>query len=344
MMLPNQINSQRFALAGKGGYKAADVDAFIQKVYQNYNKLYNDNNILRERLSAITPLIDEYNENKKAIANALIWAQTTSDNTVNTSKIEAEKIMEEAKAEAERFLASKIAQAEAVYAETLKETADELETAKAELARVKNETIVLSEKYIEEINKKAKEIVEDANMKASQIVASAYSDAKSARENADAVLLESKKQLKEIKGEIASFKLQAQILFKTASEELDNLRVGEEDILALSEGEEIKAEQIDIDTIPAFDVDFSASEEEVTEVAEEATDRNIELISASANAEMPDVSSYISKIFDSVGKEDNDFSSFADDLNGILATSLEGTGISFEDIEIDFDEVTSDSE
>lgn len=344
MMLPNQINAQRFTLAGKGGYKAVEVDAFIQKVYQNYNKLYSDNSLLRERLASITPLIDEYNENKKAIANALIWAQTTSDNTVNTSKMEAEKIMEEAKTEAEKYLASKIAQAEAVYAETLKETADELEKAKAELARVKNETIILSEKYIEEINKKAREIIEDANEKASQIVADAYSDAKNARENADAVLSDAQTQLKEIKGEIASFKLQAQNLFRTACEELDNLNVSEADIDALTEKDDIKAKQIDLDSIPAFEVDLTAPVEEVEEIEEEVSDRNIDLISASANSEMPDVSSYISKIFDSVGKEDSDYASFADGLNDILASSLEGTGISFEDIEIDFDEVTSDSE
>ena len=48
MMVPNQIINQRFSLAGKGGYKASEVDAFIQRVFQNYNKLYNDNNILKE--------------------------------------------------------------------------------------------------------------------------------------------------------------------------------------------------------------------------------------------------------------------------------------------------------
>ena len=57
---------------------------------------------------------------------------------------------------------------------------------------------------------------------------------------------------------------------------------------------------------------------------------------------MPGFRSYISKIFDSVGKDDSDFSSFADGLNDVLASSLEGTGISFEDIEIDFNEIYDD--
>ena len=119
MMLPNQINNQRFSAVGKGGYRASEVDAFIQRVFQNYSKLYSDNNILRERLSAITPLIDEYNENKRAIADALIWAKTTSDKTVDQARGEAESLIENAKAEAEKIIADKTSEAKAVYAQEL---------------------------------------------------------------------------------------------------------------------------------------------------------------------------------------------------------------------------------
>ena len=68
MLTPLQISTQRFAPNGKGGYRASDVDAFIQKVYKSYTKLYNDNGALSEKLEAAAPVIDEYNKTKAAIA------------------------------------------------------------------------------------------------------------------------------------------------------------------------------------------------------------------------------------------------------------------------------------
>lgn len=356
MMLPNQINTQRFSAVGKGGYRASEVDAFIQKVFQNYNKLYNDNNILKERLSSITPLIDEYNENKKAIANALIWAQTTSDKTVSDAKNEAKRIVDAANTEGENILADKKAEAEAVYADELKENAESLEKAKAELNKIKTETETLSKEYIERVNKRAEEIIDDANSKASKIVADAYNDAKTAREKADAVISQAEKQLQKLKKEAAKLRTEIEKIMSVTSVAVSSIELGDIE-KELPTEEKVEADSINKDEFEEFTLDFSdavtAEENNAAEampessfdietVIDEVTAEpqimaEADLISGPSNTEMPDVNAYISKIFESAGSEDSDFSSFADGLDDILAQSLEESNISFEELKKSMD-------
>lgn len=356
MMLPNQINTQRFSAVGKGGYRASEVDAFIQKVFQNYNKLYNDNNILKERLSSITPLIDEYNENKKAIANALIWAQTTSDKTVSDAKNEAKRIVDAANIEGENILADKKAEAEAVYANELKENEESLEKAKAELNKIKTETEALSKEYIEKVNKRADEIIDDANSKASKIVADAYNDAKTAREKADSIVSEAEKQLDKLKKEAAKLRTEIEKIMSVTAVAVSSIELGDIE-KELRDEEKVEADSISKEEFEEFTLDFSDDsifeENPVTETAPESSfdietviDEVVnepqimaeaDLISGPSNTEMPDVNAYISKIFESAGSEDSDFSSFADGLDDILAQSLEESNISFEELKKSMD-------
>lgn len=353
MMLPNQINSQRFSTVGKGGYRASEVDAFMQKISQNYNKLFNDNNVLKERLASITPLIEEYNENKKAIANALIWAQTTSDKTISDAKSEAKKLIDTANAEGESLIAAKTAEAESAYAEKLEEARLSLEKAAKEYELIKNESVALSEKYISEVNAKANEIIEDANAKASKIVADAYNDAKTAREKSDSILKSAKAELDTIKKEATKLKREIEAAMNLTVQALSSIEIGDFEAQS-DEADKLEALTINKADIEEFAIDFAAEiaevpeetvvrdEEEINsgiqvetvvdEVFDEKDISDADLISGVANEEMLDVNAYISKIFESVGSNDSDFTSFADGLNDILEKS-------FEDNEMNFDEL-----
>ena len=359
MMLPNQINNQRFTLAGKGGYKAIEVDAFIQRVYQNYNKLYNENNILKERLSAITPLIDEYNENKRAIADALIWAKTTPDKTVEQAQHDAEKIIDAAKIDGDKIIADKTAEAQAVYSQELNSTKIALENAKAELEMIQTQAKSFSERYISEINSKAESIIEDANANASKIVADAYKDAQTAREKADSIISKANEELLEIKNEASKLKKSIETAVKTAAESVADFSLDEIEAETVAEPEKIVAKQIDINEIEEFNFDFDTdintvkddfsksdnadefSSLEVETVIEDIDDEirsdntpfEDDFISGAAStAVMPDVSAYISKIFESAGNEESDFSSFAAGLDDAFAQSLEDFDVSFDDL------------
>ncbi len=361
MMLPNQINNQRFNLVGKGGYKAIEVDAFIQRVYQNYNKLYNENNVLKERLSAITPLIDEYNENKKAIADALIWAKTTSDKTVEQAQHEAEEIIETAKTDGDKIIADKTAEAQAVYSQELNSTKIALENAKTELEMTQSQAKSFSERYVAEINAKAKSIIEDANTNASKIVADAYKDAQTAREKADEVISRANKELLAIKDEALKLKNSIETAVKIAAESVAEFSLIEVEPEILPEPEKIEAKQIDINEIEEYSFDFSVDTDanaDIDEVlksddAEDTSALDLETVveddvinqnpeedpfkvdfisGGSPTTAMPDVNAYISKIFESAGSEDSDFSSFADGLDDAFAQSLEEFDVSFDDL------------
>ncbi len=369
MMLPNQINNQRFSAVGKGGYRASEVDAFIQRVFQNYSKLFNENNILKERLSAITPLIDEYNENKRAIADALIWAKTTSDKTVEQAQQEAESIINKANTEGEKIIADKTAEAQAVYAQELNSTKAALENAKTELEMTRSQAKSFSERYIAEINAKAASVIEDANTNASKIVADAYKDARTARDRADEVISKANEELAAIKAEAAKLKAEIEKAVKIAADSVAGFAADETVLEASSDAEPIEAKQINADEIEEFTLDFDEmfieeNTEDITEEEAEETDSADEIlissepsftvetvveeelrlpetenqpesedfISGGATSAMPDVSAYISKIFDSAGSDDSDFSSFADGLNDAFAQSLEDSDISFDDL------------
>ncbi len=362
MMLPNQIMNQRFSQAGKGGYRASEVDAFIQRVFQNYNKLYNDNNVLKERLSAITPLIDEYNENKRAIADALIWAKTTSDKTVEQAQAEAKEILEVANADGQKIIAEKTAEAQSVYAQELNSTEIALENAKTELEMTRSQAKSFSERYISEINAKAASLIEEANSNASKIVADAYKDAQTARDKADAIIRKANEELEAIKAEASRLKAEIERAVKMAAESVAEITVEDIEPEVAPDAEVIETKQIDISEIEEFTFDFDMEEIEaedsdavqISEPSEETDDTpsfEVETVVdditldeseeinegtddfiSGGSASMPDVNAYISKIFDSAGSGDSDFSSFADGLSDAFAQSLEDSDISFDEL------------
>ncbi len=352
MMLPNQINNQRFSAVGKGGYRSSEVDAFIQRVYQNYNKLYNDNNILKERLSSITPMIEEYNDNKKSIADALIWAKATSDKTIEQAHQEAKEIIVTAKVEGEKIIADKKAEAQAVYSQELSETKSALEKATKELDFIRNQAKAFSEKYIAEINSKAAKIIEEANADASKIVADAYSDAKIARDNAGEIVSKANTELEAIKTEGAKLKAEIEKVIRLTVDSFASISISEEENISLPETEKVEAKQIDTSEIEKFDFteEFFSMEEETEEPAVSESSFTVEtviddepmtafgeapsdddFISGGSTA-MPDVSEYITKIFESAGSEDSDFSSFTDGLNDAFVQSLGDSDINFDEL------------
>ncbi len=374
MMLPNQIMNQRFSQAGKGGYRASEVDAFIQRVFQNYNKLYNDNNVLKERLSAITPLIDEYNENKRAIADALIWAKTTSDKTVEQAQAEAKEILEAANADGQKIIAEKTAEAQSVYAQELNSTEIALENAKTELEMTRSQAKSFSERYISEINAKAASLIEEANSNASKIVADAYKDAQTARDKADAIIRKANEELEAIKAEASRLKAEIERAVKMATESVAEITVEDIEPEVAPDAEIIETKQIDISEIEEFTFDFNEEEAEleisetvqISDISEEAVDApsfEVETVVddvdldeseeinedtddfiSGGSAAMPDVNAYISKIFDSAGSGDSDFTSFADGLSDAFAQSLEDSDISFDELKKVIESGESDDE
>ena len=139
MMLPNQITLQSFSQNGKGGYKAIEVDAFLQRVFQSYNKLYNDNKALCEKLDETAPLIEEYNKRKNSIADALIWAKSTAEKNIEEAQSIADKLIYEASEKADKMYEDKKSEADTYYNAKTSEADKRAEKAKSEFESIKKQ-------------------------------------------------------------------------------------------------------------------------------------------------------------------------------------------------------------
>lgn len=363
MMTPSQINTQRFNTVAKGGYRTVEVDAFLQKIYQHYSRLYSDNNELHERAENMANMVAEYEKSKSAIAQALIWAQAKADESEQEAKKLASSIIAEASQEAESLLVKKKAEAEAVYAERTNEAEERLKAAQENFEKVKAEAESFSEKYINDVNKKAKEIIADATEKASSIVASAYADAKAAREKADEIISKTNKELNEYKAEIAKLKKELSDFISKAQNAVDVISVEEDFIVENSKESvtpeldikepEIKEFTYSSELLEKIDEVHSVSVDEKTEevISEKAEDKlpPIDLISQqgadvdSAKAEIPDVNSYISKIFDSVANEKKEKAAkfsidYKSNLDDLISEVLEGDNFEAESVPEDIED------
>lgn len=322
MMLPNQITMHNFTQTAKGGYKAIEVDAYLQRVSQSYNKLYNDNKELNEKLNAIMPQIDEYNQRKATIAEAMIWAKSTAEKNIEEAKGIAENLVADATVKADKLLEDTKAQADAYYADKTVTANRNVEKAKSELENIRQQSEIYAERYISEINVKTQTIIEDANAKAASIVSAAYSDAKKAREKADRIIADANAELLILKNEALKIKEQMTALIsyaQAASAEIDESAFAVIKNEVTDAGEILEAKSVNIDEIDKFSFEgieeISLDEEESSETAseEEKPSSQPDYVRF-FGADIPDVNDILSGIFsvvnDNSSSDDQEENSF----------------------------------
>lgn len=334
MLTPLQISTQRFAPNGKGGYRAADVDAFMQKVYKSYSKLYNDFNAVNERLQTISPTLDEYNKNKAAIANALISAQTVAESMTEKAQTEAAIIIDAANKSADSIVESRKEEAERYYLDKTQQADIRLRELEYAYDKLQKEADDFREAYISRVNAQIETLIADANEKAAEIVAAAYNDAKLAKDKAEEALTSANAQLQAVMAETAKIKGELSALIIVADSAVKSISDYDIEAVPSNDTEAVLAKSIDIASLDKFNLDvkiepipeevsaLTAEEDEIeeVEVVEEdreeissaATDEIVDLFSHSSDSskdknEIPDVSSYLSKIFDSVSDDDESF-------------------------------------
>ena len=84
------------------GYKAVEVDEFLEDLAKDYEKVYKENNELREKVSALTENLSHYRTIEESLKRALVLAEETSKETIENATqkaqtLEADKIRVSAK-------------------------------------------------------------------------------------------------------------------------------------------------------------------------------------------------------------------------------------------------------
>jgi cell division initiation protein len=119
MLSLNDIINIGFRKSGFSGYRADDVDSFVDSVRESYEellkrcetaeaevvKLKEENRQNIEKLKVLANKIEEYRNQEDEIKNALISAQKLSEASVREARHKAEIILKDAELKAERVVA-----------------------------------------------------------------------------------------------------------------------------------------------------------------------------------------------------------------------------------------------
>ena len=264
MLSPNQIKMQTFTSAGRGAYRAADVDAFMQQVYISFTELMSENASMKKKFVSLSSIIDEYNAGKNAIATALVKAQAVADDTMLTAKTDAAQIVADAKDEANRILNETRTQAEA-YAREKKETADAyFARAAQELQRVMAEAKAQSDVYVAEVNAQADALIADANEKAAAIVGAAYKDAKVAKEKTEEIIERANVEIETTRNEILSFKQTALQLLSALVPQIEGINPDEYAVPNLEAVTQVPTLEANRESAPVFELKETEEQPEET--------------------------------------------------------------------------------
>lgn len=118
-MTGKEILEEEFERAGMRGYRADQVDVFLQKVAAYVDEQEQEKNDLMYKMQILADKIAEYKADEENIREALLGAQKLGSSIVNEAKTKAETITQEAKASSDEMLAQAKAKVDSMMKESL---------------------------------------------------------------------------------------------------------------------------------------------------------------------------------------------------------------------------------
>ena len=105
-MSVNAIKDVKIGKSGFGGYKAEDVDDFLDEVQVSYEKLQKEVLDLTEKIKILADRVGQYREDEDSVKTALVSAQKLSTAAIADAKKEADAIIADARLRADQILNS----------------------------------------------------------------------------------------------------------------------------------------------------------------------------------------------------------------------------------------------
>lgn len=96
MLTPQEVAQRSFSKASFGGYNMAMVDDFLDEVTTDYESLYNENALLKQKLGVLSGKIREYQSTEEAMRKTLLAAQEMSDKLVKETEAKCAQLVAEA--------------------------------------------------------------------------------------------------------------------------------------------------------------------------------------------------------------------------------------------------------
>jgi cell division initiation protein len=103
-LTPLDIQQQRFRVRLGGGLDKNEVDAFLNLVANEFEKIHRENHELREGERTSRRLLEDYRSREEALKETMLTAQKVTDELKRTANKEAEIIVGRAELEADKIL------------------------------------------------------------------------------------------------------------------------------------------------------------------------------------------------------------------------------------------------
>ena len=123
MLTPMDIHSREFK-KGLRGYKESEVDEFLDRVVADYEKLWRDNEKLKEQVRFNEKEINHYRNLERNLQDTLVVAQKTADEVVSAAKKNAREMRENA-----------VRESKTMYDNTVRETQNMREQTQIDIKR-----------------------------------------------------------------------------------------------------------------------------------------------------------------------------------------------------------------
>ena len=101
MLTPLDIENKRFPTKFKG-YDDVEVDAFLDQLTIDYERLYKENAEYREQIEQSKRDLEHYKNVERTLQNTLVMAQTTAEDIKMNAQSRAEQIIRDAQSEARK--------------------------------------------------------------------------------------------------------------------------------------------------------------------------------------------------------------------------------------------------
>ena len=101
---PMDIRKQQFTLKLFRGFDVQEVDAFLDEVADDYEKLVRENALLKEQLGALEERLRGVEDREKLLQETLITTQRVAEEMKESARREAQLTMREAELQADKLL------------------------------------------------------------------------------------------------------------------------------------------------------------------------------------------------------------------------------------------------
>ncbi|MCY6483726.1 DivIVA domain-containing protein [Clostridium aestuarii] len=97
------INNKEFKKTLRG-YDCDEVDEFLDKISEDYEKLYKENSTSKEKMEMLEEKIKHYSKIENTIQNTLLLAQNAADQAKQSAQNEADLIIKKASDSAQKII------------------------------------------------------------------------------------------------------------------------------------------------------------------------------------------------------------------------------------------------